>query len=174
MAAWDRRTHSFFAFAVVVVASPWLQGAGCTSHYTARLQGEVALDPAQQAVAGHQVRVIYRNRGVDAVLCAANWDPCLRAPGWEPLRACQGTEPGAGSQPSAPVRAGASEVAFDACTKMIGVDYQADVAAYIDADGDGVLDEGETYGVFLANPITREQEPSLLPLSIRLDHRFGG
>ena len=146
--------------AVVLLASlPLLQGAGCRSHHSAHLQGKVfyATEPADQ------VRVIYRQRLDGTVVCTYDWTMCMRDGTWQPLHKCNGT-------PSDPIiiSSHTGQHQFDACTGMVGVDYEADIAAFVDANGDGKLGSGERYGVWKSNPITRDRE-SGPPLELQLD-----
>jgi hypothetical protein len=163
----DRR---LFALAALVAASPVLQGAGCSTHYSARLRGALAIDPALAAErAGKEIRVVYRNRDAATKVCEEDWAPCLSGEGWQPLGACDARQNSEGHTPTAKVAADGAAQDFDACTKMIGIDYQADIAAFIDADGDGKPSSGEIYGVYADSPLTREAEATALPLEIKLD-----
>lgn len=156
--------------AVLVLLAPVLQGAGCRTHYSARLHGTVAVaDSAEAKHAGKPVRIIYRRHGEATRQCTDDWVPCLRESGWQILKECDALGPTEGKTPNATAPAGATELRFDACTQMIGVDYRADVAAFVDLDGGGTLGPGEPFGVFPGNPLTRDQEATVLPLRIRLD-----
>ncbi len=125
---------------------------------------QTAPDPANLVV------LIRTHRGEQPV-CSTDWTPCLRRSGdWFGVRRC-----GEGDKESRRryvVGAGGQRYSFEACTGYIGVDYRADVAAFIDADHDEVLDPGEAYGVWPGGPLTREREPELLPLTIAIDRRM--
>ena len=49
---------------------------------------------------------------------------------------------------------------------MIGVDYRADVAAFIDLDGDGEPSPGEPYGLHGGGPVTRGPGESRITITI--------
>jgi hypothetical protein len=143
---------SAVALLILVPLLPVLQGAGCRTHYSAHVHGQVVEG------AGDRMLVIYRTRGEGTRTCTDDWEPCMREPSWQTLRPCDA----AASPAPAPG-------AFDGCTAMIGVDYQADFAAFVDANGDGKLGPGERYGVYPKNPLAREREAEALPLEIRID-----
>jgi hypothetical protein len=145
------------ALLVLLPLLPVLQGAGCRAHYSAHVHG--AVDGAAPA---DRVVVIYRTRSPATPECTGDWAPCLRDTSWRPLAPCDAP---AGAERTPPPQPGA----FDGCTSMIGVDYQADFVAFLDADGDAKLGPGERYGVYAQNPLTREREPQLLPLQIPID-----
>ena len=55
---------------------------------------------------------------------------------------------------------------FDACTAMVGVDYEADLAAFIDLDDDGKPSAGEPYGGYLDGPLGRDSEGKSISIRI--------
>jgi len=158
--------------AAVLAASPFLQGAGCRAHYSARLRGTVAIDRSIQPAPGPgELVVLFRTHRDEQPACSTDWAPCLRAQAdWSRVRRC-GVE-GKEALQGYVVRAAGQGYSFEACTGYIGVDYRADVAAFVDGDRDGVLDRGEAYGVWPGGPLTREREPELLPLTIAIDRRM--
>ncbi len=169
----DKRWISITIFLCV---SPLLQGAGCRTHYSARLQGTVAsqalVSSAQKA---KTVRVIYRSHAVELPQCADDWAPCLRvSEHWRALRECDLFEPKEGKRAAGVLEAKTGAFTFDACTHMVGVDYRADVAAYLDLDGNGRLDVGEPYGVYADNPLSRDKEPTAKPMKISIDRVLAG
>jgi hypothetical protein len=158
------------ALLVVVASLPVLQGAGCSTHHSARLYGTLhAAEAARATEPGKPILVIYRRRNADTPDCTKDWGACLRQPGWEALHACDATEGDVGKKPVAVFDGGATDPRFDACTGMIGVDYRADLAAFVDGNGNGKIDAGEPYGVYAHNPFTREGESAALPLEIAID-----
>lgn len=115
--------------------------------------------------------VLIRTHSVERPVCRADWAPCLRVKAdWYRVRRCGGE--GEKEMRRYVVRAGDQRYSFEACTGYIGVDYRADVAAFVDTDRDDVLDPGEAYGVWPGGPLTREREPELLPLTIAIDRRM--
>jgi hypothetical protein len=142
-----------WSLAIVVSSLPFIQGAGCTAHYSAQVHGRVVAD-------GGPVIVIYRTHVPGAPSCEPNWEACLRQEGWQPLIDCK-------AERFTPMKfEGAT---FDGCTRMIGVNYVADIAAFVDKNGDGRLGPGEPYGVYPGNPMTREKERGAMPLKIPID-----
>ena len=155
-----------FCILCLALALPCLQGAGCRAHYSARLNG--TLIPAGDdvaAAAGKPILVVYRDH--DGTPCTAS-GPCLTSGQWLPLRACGDKSPGT---TDIEVVAGQTRYDFDACTNMVGVDYKADLAAFIDLNGDGQMSAGEPVGVYSGNPMYRSKEKGALPLEIKIDQR---
>jgi hypothetical protein len=155
---------STLALLVLLPILPVLQGAGCRAHYSAHIHGNVALDGGGAA---ERLQVIYRTRSPGTIACTEDWAPCLRDGSWRPLGSCEQASE-ASAAPAARVGA------FDGCTAMVGVDYQADFAAFVDANGDGKLGAGERYGVYPQNPVSRDREAQLLPLEIGIDRTMPG
>lgn len=140
---------------------PVLQGAGCRTHYSAHLKGTVTVPDGTEFPA--DVRVIYRQHD-PKVACTDDWAPCLKASAWVPLRRCTGK-----LEDSIVVKTEDRRNVFDACTAMVGVDYAADLIAFVDQDHDGTLDSGERYGVWKGNPLTRERETGPVALELEID-----
>ena len=150
------------AFFVVLACLPVLQGAGCTAHYWARIHGK--LNTSADAASGKRIVVIYRKHEPNIQVCTKDWAPCMTS-GWVPLRGCN-REDARGAQPTATIASGTQAYDFDACTQMVGVDYRADIAAFIDDNDNGRLDSGERYGVYDGSPLSRDMEESALPIAI--------
>jgi hypothetical protein len=151
-----------FSFVCVVLCLPVLQGAGCTAHYGPRLYGKVIADDA--AHAGKRIVIVFRKHEANTKTCTTDWAPCM-SEGWRPLNRCD-AEKGVGETPSVTVGRASD---FDACTGYIGVNYRADVAAFVDLDDNGRLDAGEPYGLYRDNPLWRDKEATALPLEITID-----
>ena len=49
---------------------------------------------------------------------------------------------------------------------MVGVEYEADVAAFIDLDEDGKPSAGDPYGGYRDSPLTQDSEGK--PITIRI------
>ena len=148
--------------AALLVASPWLQGAGCTTHYGAHLKAEVKMSEPQEA----PVLVKFRLQPHDT--CLKSWPQCLKEhKTWRPMRGCKEEVEGG----RAPLKiSGASKThQFDACTGMVGVYYKALLMAFVDLNDNGQLDDGEPYGLYKNNPLTRETEPKEGRLTIEID-----
>jgi hypothetical protein len=155
---------------LVLAAVPVLQGAGCRAHYGARLYGAVAPDRSiREEHAGKPVHVIYRRRTELTKPCTVDWTPCMLETTWMALTPCDALEGDEGKTPTVTLGIGQEQVRFDACTHLIGLEYEADLAAFIDVDGDGLLGAGEPYGVWDHNPLNRDREELALPLKIRID-----
>lgn len=137
---------------LLVGLSPALQGAGCTAHYTARMTGTVSADEGS-------VVVMYRVVEDDEKTCAEDATACLGAGGWRAFVSCE-----AGKE--AVLTPNGGQVAFELCTHMVGLDYRADVLAFIDANGNRALDPGERYGLFTEGPMTRHGEANRVAIAI--------
>jgi len=147
--------------AALCVTLPFLQGAGCRSHYSAHLKGTVVVPDGTEFPP--DVRVIYRKHD-KTVACTDDWAPCLKASAWVPLRRCNGK-----LEDSIVVKTEDRRNELDACTAMVGVDYVIDLIAFVDQDHDGVLDPGEHYGVWKGNPLTRDREQGPVAFEFELD-----
>lgn len=138
---------------VLIALSPALQGAGCTSHYTARMTGTVAADEGN-------IIVLYRLVEDGDETCAGDPAACVAAEGWRRFVSCE-------EQKDAMLTPANGQVSFELCTHMVGVDYRADVLAFIDKNGDERLGVGERYGLFADGPMTRRGEAN--PVTIAID-----
>ena len=141
---------------------PFLQGAGCRTHHSAHITGTVTVPEGTEFPP--DVRIIYRKHDTTALVCTDDWAPCLRASAWVPLRRCNGKV-----EDSIVVKTEDRRNEFDACTAMVGVDYAADLIAFVDQDHDAILDPGERYGVWKGNPLTRDGEKGPVAFEFELD-----
>lgn len=146
----------------VMLMLPFLQGAGCRSHYSARLKGTVTVPEGTEFPP--DVRIIYRKYDEKTQPCRDDWSPCLKTSTWLPLRKCNGKV-----EDSIVSKIEDRRNEFDACTAQIGEDYAADLIAFVDLDHDAVLDPGERYGAWKGNPLTRTKEKGPLSLEFELD-----
>ncbi len=152
-----------FAIALIMV-SPLLRGAGCTAHYGAHLNAEINVP---QETKSAPILVKFRLKQPDSPPCAPDWDSCLRRHReWRMMNNCL-EEP---EQLEIPGKKPQTRYNFEVCTGMVGVDYQADVMAFLDANNNDKLDLGEPYGLYAKNPLTRDTEPE--SLSIALDQKL--
>lgn len=132
-------TRSLLASLVLVVLWPALPGAGCTAHYAASITAEVS------GGAGPVV-ILYARHGE-------------RPRSWAVLRDCDDTREPA---PSDVVR-------VSGCTHYVGIDYEIDIMAVEDRNGNGKLDVGERYGLWADGPLVREREKKVGALRIAID-----
>jgi hypothetical protein len=152
---------------LLLLVTPALQGAGCSAHYSGRVKGQIVADESlRYAHSGHTMVVIYRHRDADSSNCADDWPKCLGDDGWEPLIECDAVTDGGGKTTSAAVSEGQAAQGFDACTGMVGVEYEADVAAFIDLDDDGAPSSGDPYGVYIDGPLTHASEGQRISIRI--------
>lgn len=157
-----QRTSIGLGLLLILLLSPALSGAGCSAHYWGNLEGTVTLAPdVHQAHQGGKLRLSYRAVNDPGDTCQGDWAACVaRAKEWTPLVPCGGSK----NKVPVEIPIGDSAAApFNACTRIVGVTYLADVVAYIDVNGNGALDAGEPWGVFKDGPVARNvKEKSVL------------
>lgn len=151
------------AVLALVLATPLLSGAGCHAHYAAHLQGQVTIAPEHADLEGVPIRLLFVER--DPGGCVPMWGDCPEEPpSFSPVGGCEGQE-----ARRIVVTAGDDTYPLDWCSGLVGVDYQAHLGAFLDVDGDGVLDPGEPFGTWEHDPIDRDKEQAHQPITLRID-----
>jgi hypothetical protein len=137
----------------IATSSLLLLGA-CDPFYVTSVSGTVTLDAGlDDEHDGSAIGLLFlSSRIADGPAdCEPMWGECPPIGLEYPLYGADG-EP-------AIVRLGATVYAFwNEIPYSVGVDYTAEVGAYLDVDTDGVYDAGEPVGWFAANPVSRATE----------------
>ena len=160
--------RQWWALGTVLLLCPVLQGAGCRTHHTPRFKGQIQADESvRYAHSGHKVIIVFRPVAAGASGCS-DWPACLTEDNWSSLKACTAPpddDPG-GDTTTVVLSEGQAAASFDACSAMLGVDYAADIAAFVDLNDDGKASPGEPFGAFEDGPMKRDREQDRIIIRI--------
>ena len=132
-----------------IVALTFLPGAGCT-HHNADISGTVIVSAELAHADGGKLRFWFDVAGAQEAI--PMWGPVFDIRDSYPL------QPACGANTAYLFHDKTWEYDFEFCSWNVGVDYEAWLGAFIDLNDNETLDEGEPYGEWVDNPLTRSKE----------------